>query len=169
MHTAHAKCVLFLDDPSLSTASLTRPNIMSVLRIVLLRMPRGEYKRLMRGFGSFKAETSWMTRLREKLEPYAQLGRFDKPVGTMLLFWPCAWVRPLRGIVMWDRMTCGLGSEPSNSHGSVSWSSNLCILCDWCSGHEISRMCDQWPLGSRFWPTGKEDEPMLPSSCWDDR
>lgn len=26
-----------------------------------------------------------------RLKPYAALARLDKPTGTMLLFWPCAW------------------------------------------------------------------------------
>ncbi|KAI7858900.1 UbiA prenyltransferase family-domain-containing protein [Circinella umbellata] len=34
---------------------------------------------------------SWIDRLPEKLAPYAFLARVDKPVGTWLLYWPCAW------------------------------------------------------------------------------
>ena len=29
--------------------------------------------------------------LPQKLQPYARLSRIDKPIGTWLLFWPCAW------------------------------------------------------------------------------
>ncbi|CAO3703546.1 unnamed protein product [Rhizopus stolonifer] len=34
---------------------------------------------------------SWIDRLPEKWAPYAFLTRIDKPIGTWLLFWPCAW------------------------------------------------------------------------------
>ncbi|CEP19561.1 hypothetical protein [Parasitella parasitica] len=34
---------------------------------------------------------SWLDRLPEKVAPYAFLTRIDKPIGTWLLFWPCAW------------------------------------------------------------------------------
>lgn len=27
----------------------------------------------------------------EKYHPYVDLGRYDKTIGYMLLFWPCAW------------------------------------------------------------------------------
>jgi len=30
-------------------------------------------------------------RLPEKIQLYLQLGRYDRPVGYMLLFWPCTW------------------------------------------------------------------------------
>ena len=31
------------------------------------------------------------------LRPYASLMRFDRPIGTWLLFWPCAWGLALAG------------------------------------------------------------------------
>ncbi|PHZ17265.1 4-hydroxybenzoate polyprenyl transferase [Rhizopus microsporus ATCC 52813] len=34
---------------------------------------------------------NWLDRLPAKLAPYAFLTRIDKPIGTWLLFWPCAW------------------------------------------------------------------------------
>ncbi|KAI8142695.1 UbiA prenyltransferase family-domain-containing protein [Fennellomyces sp. T-0311] len=34
---------------------------------------------------------SWIDRLPEKIAPYAFLARIDKPIGTWLLYWPCAW------------------------------------------------------------------------------
>ncbi|KAJ8651505.1 4-hydroxybenzoate polyprenyl transferase [Lichtheimia ornata] len=33
----------------------------------------------------------WIDKLPEKWAPYAFLARIDKPIGTWLLFWPCAW------------------------------------------------------------------------------
>ncbi|KAJ7638676.1 UbiA prenyltransferase family-domain-containing protein [Roridomyces roridus] len=34
---------------------------------------------------------SWVERLPRKVQPYLYLTRIDKPIGTMLLFYPCAW------------------------------------------------------------------------------
>ncbi|KAF8708404.1 4-hydroxybenzoate polyprenyltransferase, mitochondrial, partial [Rhizoctonia solani] len=34
---------------------------------------------------------TWVDRLPPKLQPYALLARVDKPIGTMLLLWPCTW------------------------------------------------------------------------------
>uniref|UniRef100_A0A6U3UIB2 4-hydroxybenzoate polyprenyltransferase, mitochondrial n=1 Tax=Ditylum brightwellii TaxID=49249 RepID=A0A6U3UIB2_9STRA len=36
--------------------------------------------------------STWVdTRLPTSLQPYAKLARMDKPIGTMLLLWPCFW------------------------------------------------------------------------------
>ena len=32
------------------------------------------------------------------LRPYAALMRIDRPIGTWLLFWPCAWSVALAGV-----------------------------------------------------------------------
>ncbi|KAI8971880.1 UbiA prenyltransferase family [Mycotypha africana] len=34
---------------------------------------------------------NWLDKLPPNLAPYAFLARVDKPIGTWLLFWPCAW------------------------------------------------------------------------------
>ncbi|KAF8915893.1 4-hydroxybenzoate polyprenyl transferase [Mucidula mucida] len=34
---------------------------------------------------------SWVERLPPKMRPYLYLTRIDKPIGTLLLFYPCAW------------------------------------------------------------------------------
>ncbi|KAI8078053.1 UbiA prenyltransferase family-domain-containing protein, partial [Gilbertella persicaria] len=34
---------------------------------------------------------NWLDHLPAKIAPYAFLTRIDKPIGTWLLFWPCAW------------------------------------------------------------------------------
>ncbi|KAG1056597.1 hypothetical protein G6F43_001516 [Rhizopus delemar] len=34
---------------------------------------------------------NWLDHLPSKIAPYAFLTRIDKPIGTWLLFWPCAW------------------------------------------------------------------------------
>jgi hypothetical protein len=35
--------------------------------------------------------SSWVNRAPRALQPYLHLVRLDKPIGTWLLFWPCAW------------------------------------------------------------------------------
>ncbi|KAF9353736.1 Para-hydroxybenzoate--polyprenyltransferase, mitochondrial precursor (PHB:polyprenyltransferase) [Mortierella sp. AD094] len=37
------------------------------------------------------APSTWLDRMPESLQPYLYLTRIDKPIGTWLLFWPCAW------------------------------------------------------------------------------
>ena len=40
---------------------------------------------------------SWVDRLPAGLRDYARLARFDRPIGSWLLFWPCAWGLALAG------------------------------------------------------------------------
>ncbi|KAH9973075.1 4-hydroxybenzoate polyprenyl transferase [Lactifluus volemus] len=35
--------------------------------------------------------TTWVDRLPQKVQPYVYLTRVDKPIGTLLLFYPCTW------------------------------------------------------------------------------
>lgn len=42
-------------------------------------------------FTSSGPQKSWVDRLPQKVQPYAHLTRIDKPIGTLLLFYPCAW------------------------------------------------------------------------------
>ena len=38
-----------------------------------------------------------------RLRPYASLMRLDRPIGTWLLYWPCAWSVALAGVGgRWD-------------------------------------------------------------------
>ncbi|KAI9447808.1 4-hydroxybenzoate polyprenyl transferase [Lactarius indigo] len=37
------------------------------------------------------APTTWVDRLPPKVQPYLYLTRIDKPIGTLLLFYPCTW------------------------------------------------------------------------------
>ena len=38
-----------------------------------------------------------------RLRPFASLMRIDRPIGTWLLFWPCAWSVALAGVGgRWD-------------------------------------------------------------------
>lgn len=43
------------------------------------------------------AETSWIDRLPQGMRDYARLARLDRPAGTWLLYWPCAWGLALAG------------------------------------------------------------------------
>ena len=35
--------------------------------------------------------SGWVDRLPAAAQPYARLARFDRPIGSWLLFWPCGW------------------------------------------------------------------------------
>ena len=56
-----------------------------------------------------------------KLRPYASLMRLDRPIGTWLLYWPCAWSVALAGIGgRWDLfLWLGLGAFAMRSAGCV--------------------------------------------------
>jgi len=43
------------------------------------------------------AAKSWVDALPRALRPYARLARFDRPIGTWLLLWPCGWGLTLAG------------------------------------------------------------------------
>jgi 4-hydroxybenzoate polyprenyltransferase len=43
------------------------------------------------------AEAGWIAALPAPLRPYARLARLDRPAGSWLLFWPCAWGLALAG------------------------------------------------------------------------
>jgi 4-hydroxybenzoate polyprenyltransferase len=40
-------------------------------------------------------QLGWIERLPEQLRPYAVLARWDRPIGTWLLLWPCWWASAL--------------------------------------------------------------------------
>jgi 4-hydroxybenzoate polyprenyltransferase len=56
-----------------------------------------------------------------RLRPYASLMRLDRPIGTWLLFWPCAWSVALAGVGgRWDLFPWfGLGAFAMRSAGCV--------------------------------------------------
>ncbi len=55
------------------------------------------------------------------LRPYASLMRLDRPIGTWLLYWPCAWSGALAGVVgRWDLfLWLALGAFAARSAGCV--------------------------------------------------
>ena len=56
-----------------------------------------------------------------RLRPYASLMRLDRPIGSWLLYWPCAWSVALAGVGgRWDLfLWLGLGSLAMRSAGCV--------------------------------------------------
>ena len=56
-----------------------------------------------------------------RLRPFASLMRLDRPIGTWLLYWPCAWSVALAGIGgRWDLfLWLGLGALAMRSAGCV--------------------------------------------------
>ena len=56
-----------------------------------------------------------------RLRPYASLMRLDRPIGTWLLYWPCAWSVALAGVGgRWDLfLWFGLGALAMRSAGCV--------------------------------------------------
>jgi 4-hydroxybenzoate polyprenyltransferase len=65
---------------------------------------------------------SWVEWLPATWRPYARLARFDRPIGTWLLFWPCAWGVALAGGMPRDvylLLLFGLGSLAMRGAGCV--------------------------------------------------
>jgi 4-hydroxybenzoate polyprenyltransferase len=65
---------------------------------------------------------SWVEWLPASWRPYARLARFDRPIGTWLLFWPCAWgVALARGLPSeaYLLVLFGLGSLTMRGAGCV--------------------------------------------------
>ena len=56
-----------------------------------------------------------------RLRPFASLMRLDRPIGTWLLYWPCAWSVALAGVAgRWDLfLWLGLGAFVMRSAGCV--------------------------------------------------
>ena len=56
-----------------------------------------------------------------RLRPYASLMRLDRPIGTWLLYWPCAWSVALAGVGgRWSLfLWLGLGAFAMRSAGCV--------------------------------------------------
>ncbi|MFC3712049.1 4-hydroxybenzoate octaprenyltransferase [Sphingoaurantiacus capsulatus] len=65
---------------------------------------------------------SWVEWLPDAWRPYARLARFDRPIGTWLLFWPCVWGVALAGGLPRDLyllLLFGLGSLAMRGAGCV--------------------------------------------------
>ena len=68
------------------------------------------------------AQRGWIDALPAGMQPYARLARLDRPAGSWLLFWPCAW-----GVALADGLVAdwalilwfGLGSVAMRAAGCV--------------------------------------------------
>ena len=98
----------------------------TMLSIPRLRISAVRYCYLV---SSSRSASSWV----DRLKPYAQLGRLDKPIGTMLLFFPCAWVSPPQAASL-DTL---LGSVSRRSYGAVPQPVFMCLLCHRSSGDAV--------------------------------
>lgn len=64
--------------------------------------------------------TSIMNQLPPNVQVYAQLARFDKPIGTMLLLWPCLWSTALAsGSTIINSSAISMAAMPSSSTSSI--------------------------------------------------
>jgi hypothetical protein len=60
-----------------------------------------------------KNTTTWVDRLPAKVRPYLYLTRIDKPIGTLLLFYPCGSYH--------KSSVCSSGSLIYKQHGPLQW------------------------------------------------
>jgi 4-hydroxybenzoate polyprenyltransferase len=68
------------------------------------------------------AQRGWIDALPARVQPYARLARLDRPAGSWLLFWPCAWGVALAGGLVTDGallLWFGLGSLAMRAAGCV--------------------------------------------------
>jgi 4-hydroxybenzoate polyprenyltransferase len=68
------------------------------------------------------AQPSWIDQLPARFRPYARLARLDRPAGSWLLFWPCAWGLALAGGLWTDTLLLlwfALGSIAMRAAGCV--------------------------------------------------
>jgi 4-hydroxybenzoate polyprenyltransferase len=68
------------------------------------------------------AERGWIDTLPAGVRPYARLARLDRPAGSWLLFWPCAWGVALAGGLVADwalLIWFGIGSIAMRAAGCV--------------------------------------------------
>lgn len=75
---------------------------MLALRLPCSSLSRKYAKRLFYNNPSkFRSNSSWVENeiVPAKLRPFLYLARVDKPIGTMLLFWPCCWSTALAASV----------------------------------------------------------------------
>jgi len=66
--------------------------------------------------------STWVDALPAAFKPYARLARFDRPIGSWLLFWPCLWGLALGGGLVshwWLVPLFGLGAVTMRAAGCV--------------------------------------------------
>ena len=68
------------------------------------------------------SQSGWIDALPAGIQPYARLARMDRPAGSWLLFWPCAWGVALAGGLVADWMLIvwfAIGSIAMRAAGCV--------------------------------------------------
>ena len=68
------------------------------------------------------AQPGWIDALPPRVQPFARLARLDRPAGSWLLFWPCAWGVALAGGLVTDGallLWFGIGSIAMRAAGCV--------------------------------------------------
>ena len=68
------------------------------------------------------AQRGWIDALPAGVQPFARLARLDRPAGSWLLFWPCAWGVALAGGLATDGallLWFGIGSLAMRAAGCV--------------------------------------------------
>ncbi|KAF5333262.1 hypothetical protein D9611_002368 [Ephemerocybe angulata] len=81
-------------------------------------------------------QKTWVDRLPPKIRPYLYLTRIDKPIGTLLLFYPCAWSITMASYALHLPVTtpltyislCGIGALVMRGAGCTindMWDKNL--------------------------------------------
>ena len=68
---------------------------------------------------------SWIDRLPAAWQPYARLARLDRPAGSWLLFWPCAW-----GVALADGLVADWALVAWFAIGSITMRAAGCVWND---------------------------------------
>ncbi len=68
---------------------------------------------------------SWIDALPARLQPWARLARLDRPAGSWLLFWPCAW-----GVALADGLVADWALVVWFAIGSVTMRAAGCVWND---------------------------------------
>ncbi len=71
------------------------------------------------------AQPSWIDRLPAAAQPYARLARLDRPAGSWLLFWPCAW-----GVALADGLVADWALVVWFAIGSLTMRAAGCVWND---------------------------------------
>jgi 4-hydroxybenzoate polyprenyltransferase len=71
------------------------------------------------------AVPSWIDRLPAAWQPYARLARLDRPAGSWLLFWPCAW-----GVALADGLVADWALVVWFAIGSITMRAAGCVWND---------------------------------------
>lgn len=91
---------------------------------------------------------SWVDRFPKKMQPYMRLLRLDKPIGTILLYWPGAWAITMASTSIaappttpaWYMLLFGVGAVIMRGAG--------CVVNDMWDV-KMDRMVGEWASGSR--------------------